>query len=115
MKQDTENLTGPFWHSAFMHIAKQYNEYKEHIKEWKVKHEERDEYTAHRIEYLEEHVVYLKKQNEDLQADYVVRLKAIGMNDQDIKEFDEHWKHLESEARWKDIFEKAKTAASRLQ
>jgi chromosome segregation ATPase len=104
MKQDTENLTGPFWHSAFMHIAKQQNEFKEHIKEWKARHEERDEYMAQHIESLEEHIVYLKKKYEDLQINYVERLKSVGMKDQDIKEFNEHWKSLEyGGLPWKEI------------
>lgn len=47
------------------------------------------------VDELEERLRFSTKRYEDLQADYHMRLRALGMSEQDIKDFDAYWQiHL---------------------
>ena len=39
---------------------------------------------------------------EELQVDYAARLKALGMDENDIKEFDAYWQEQRTKLRWSD-------------
>ena len=80
MKEDTERLADPFWKTAYGQLVERFKWVELHLQERLVDLEEKQR----RIEKLE-------KATEDLRIDYLARLKVLGMNDQDIQEFEAYW------------------------
>jgi hypothetical protein len=88
MKEDTTKLAEPYWRTAYMLLAEHYKLLEQMLQARVANLTEAQK----RTEELEEHVKFHKDRYEALQADYVARLKALGMSQKDIEEFDTYWK-----------------------
>ena len=84
MKHDAEMLADPFWRAVYSVLVERYK--------WlELRLQER---LADLVE-MQKRVEQLEKLNEDCHIDYIARLKALGMSEQDIKDFEAYWQaHL---------------------
>lgn len=88
MRHDAGMLADPYWRVAYGVLVNQYKAV-ENLLQDRLSDlaEERKQTDA-----SEESVQYYKKRYEDLHADYVARLRGLGMNENDVKDFDTYWK-----------------------
>jgi hypothetical protein len=94
MKQDTANLAEPYWRIAYAALVEQFKLLERLLQERLIDLEEERK----RTDQLEERIQYYQKRYEALQADYAARLKALGMSEQDIRDFNMYWQaHLEKD------------------
>jgi uncharacterized protein YfbU (UPF0304 family) len=84
MKRDADALTEPFWRVAYQQLVERYK-WLEDMVQARLKE----------MQELEERTQYYKRYAEDVQADYVARLRALGMSEDQVQEFDAYWKRLQ--------------------
>ncbi|GCF10874.1 hypothetical protein [Dictyobacter arantiisoli] len=87
MKHDADMIAEPYWKAAYSVLVERYKWIELRLQERISDLEEEQR----RVDRLEEDKQYYIKRYEDLQIDYSARLKALGMSEQDIKEFDAYW------------------------
>jgi hypothetical protein len=87
MKHDAEMLVDPYWRAVYSVLVEQYKLLELRLQERIADLEEERK----RTDMLEERLQYLTQRHEDLQADYAARLRALGMSEQDIKDFAMYW------------------------
>ena len=88
MKHDADTLAEPYWHAAYGVLVEHYKLLEARLQERLSDLEDERK----RTDALKESTQYYIKRYEDHQADYVARLRALGMSEKDIKEFDAYWK-----------------------
>ncbi len=88
MKHDADMLAEPYWRAAYLALVEQYKWLERMVQERLADLAKEREGT----DRLEERVQYYIKRLEDIRADYVARLKALGMSDKDIEAFDAYWR-----------------------
>jgi hypothetical protein len=94
MKQDAANLAEPYWRIAYTALVEQFKLLECLLQQRLIDLEEERK----RTDRFEERIQYYQKRYEALQADYAARLKALGMSEQDIKDFNKYWQaHLEED------------------
>ena len=94
MKQDATNLAEPYWRIAYAALVEQFKLLERLLQERLIDLEEERK----RTDQLEERIQYYQRRDEALQADYAARLKALGMSEQNIKDFNKYWQaHLEED------------------
>lgn len=87
MKQDADKITEPYWREAYKVLVERYKWIELRLQERMTDLEGERK----RVDELEERLSFYTKRYEDLQSDYHLRLKALGMSEQDIKDFDAYW------------------------
>lgn len=80
IKHDADMLADPYWREAYKMLADRYKWIEQRLQERMIEAEEHERY-----------IDSLEKSYEDIKIDYVARLKALGMNEQDIQEFNAYW------------------------
>ncbi len=88
MKHDAGALAEPYWYTAYRVLVEHYKLLEARLQERLSDLEEERK----RTDALKESVQYYSKRYEALQMDYVARLRAPGMSEKDIQEFDAYWK-----------------------
>jgi hypothetical protein len=81
MKEDAERFADPYWHGAYLLLVERYKWVELRLQERVADAEEMQK----RMEDMEKFI-------EDLRVDYLARLKALGMSEQEIQEFEVYWK-----------------------
>lgn len=98
MKHDAGILAEPYWKFKYFEIVSQCKWLEEKLQDRVNDLKKEREYT----DSLERDVQHYIKKAEAIQADCVARMRAVGMSEEDIREFnaywDEHTKHY-----WPDI------------
>lgn len=99
MREDTAKLSDQYWRIAYGVLVGQYQALErllqERIKDAEKQQEELEKRQRHidlLKERLEGEIKYYQNQMEALRIDYYARLKALGISEQDLKEFNEYWK-----------------------
>jgi len=87
MKHDAEALADPYWRAAYGVLIEHYKLLELRLKDRIADLEEEQK----RTDLLEERVQYYLRRYEDIQIDFVARLRALGINEQDIKDFETYW------------------------
>jgi acetoin utilization deacetylase AcuC-like enzyme len=87
MKRDADTLTDPFWKGAYSLLVEQYKRLELLLQARMVDLEKE----RMRSDTLEVHAEYYLRRYEDLQIDCVAKLKALGMSEQDIQDFETYW------------------------
>jgi hypothetical protein len=93
MKHDADALADPYWRAAYQGLVERYKWLENMVQARLLDMEE-----------LEKEVQYYKKRAEDIQIDYVARLRGLGISEEQIKEFDEYWRR-QLEEQWKSHIE----------
>ncbi len=88
IKQDAEKLVAPAWHKAYDLLTEQYKFLELRLQETVEHLAKADEH----IKTLEEILEYYRSRYKNIHIDYTARLKALGMNNQEIEEFNTYWK-----------------------
>jgi DNA repair exonuclease SbcCD ATPase subunit len=99
MQEDAAKLSDPSWRVAYSVLVGQYQALErlmqERLKDAEKQQEELEE-KQKRIDLLTERMEYYQQQYEQkieaLRIDYYARLKALGISEQDLREFNEYWK-----------------------
>ena len=98
MRHDADILEEPYWKIAYGELVRRYKWIEEKLQERINDLEKERKYT----DSLEREVQQYMKKAEAIQADCAARMRAVGMSEEDISEFntywDEHTKHY-----WPDI------------
>jgi hypothetical protein len=81
MKEDVERFADPYWHGAYLLLVERY-------KWMELRLQER----VADAEKMQKRMEDMEKFIEDLRVDYLARLKALGMSEQEIQEFEVYWK-----------------------
>jgi hypothetical protein len=87
MRRDADALADPYWRAAYAVLVEHYKLLEKLLQDRVADLEE----AQRQIESLEESRQYHIRRYEDLQIDYVARLRALGMSEQDIEEFNTYW------------------------
>src|SRR6267142_2165393 len=87
MKHDANMLMEPFWRHAYALLVEQCKFLEQRLADRIADLDEAQK----RMDTQDDLIRYYKQDYADLQADYVARLKALGMSEQDIKEFEAYW------------------------
>lgn len=87
MKQDADRVAETYWKAAYKALVEQYKALEVIVQERLSDLEEERK----RADELEKEVQYYLQQYEAIQIDCVARLRAVGMNDKEIKEFEAYW------------------------
>lgn len=88
MKEDAAKLSEPYWRTAYIALVEQFKALEQMLQ---TRNNELAEEREH-ADQLTKDRQYYKEQIETLRVDYIARLKALNLSEQDIKEFDEYWK-----------------------
>lgn len=88
MKHDADVLAEPYWRTAYSNLVEQYKLLELRLQERISDLEEQ----RRQNDTLEKSMHYYRRKYEDLQLDYVARLRALGMSEQDIEEFHAYWR-----------------------
>jgi DNA repair ATPase RecN len=89
MKRDAARLSDNYWRIAYLVLVEQYKQLELRLQDRLADLTENEK----RLDNLKKLTKHYEKQFEDMQIDYTARLKALEMNENDIKEFEEYWKH----------------------
>jgi predicted nucleic acid-binding Zn-ribbon protein len=80
MKEDAERAADIYWKQAYKKLAFEYQWVEVRLQ------------NAHKeMEQMQAYIQRLEKQVDDLYTDYRARLKATGMNEADIQDFERYW------------------------
>jgi len=88
IRHDADALAEPYWRTAYLALVERYKWLEGMVQARLLDLEKERKYT----DELEKLVDYYKQCAKDLQTDYVARLQGLGLNEEQIKEFDEYWK-----------------------
>lgn len=80
MKEDAERVADPYWHMAYNLLVERYKWVELRLQE-----------RLADLEEMQARIEKLEKLAEDLHIDYLARLKALGMSEQEIQEFEAYW------------------------
>ena len=81
MKRDADSLADPYWRAAYGLLRERYKWVELRLQERLADLDEKQQWRE-----------YYQKKREDMQLDYIARLRALGMSDEDIAEFEAFWK-----------------------
>jgi phage regulator Rha-like protein len=88
MKHDADMLAEPYWKATYKVLVEDYKWLEGKLQERLSDFEKEQNYN----DILKQQLQHYKQRDEDIQADCIARLRALGMSEQDIKEFDAYWK-----------------------
>jgi hypothetical protein len=88
MKQDVVTVQEPYWRIAYVVLVDQYKTL-EALLQARLSDLEAERKRNDELEGLLRHYILMY---EELKVDYIARLKALGMSESDIKDFDTYWK-----------------------
>jgi len=88
MRHDTDMLTETYWKAAYRGLVEQYQLLEKMLQKRNSELAEERE----RSDILAKGLEYYAQRCDDLQADYTARLRALGMNEQNIREYNDYWK-----------------------
>ena len=88
MKHDVDAITDPYWRGAYTMLVERFKLLEQMLQDRVRDLEKERAYT----DQLEQSLQHCRDRFEAIQADYAARLKALGMSDQDIRDFDAYWK-----------------------
>lgn len=92
MKHDADMLAEPYWKVAYSALVEHYKFIEKLLLDRVADLTKAQKY----IGELEERVKYYRGKCEDMQTDYLARLKALGMSEKDIEDFKLYWeKHIQ--------------------
>ncbi|HEX3643186.1 MAG TPA: hypothetical protein VHV10_18010 [Ktedonobacteraceae bacterium] len=87
-------LAEPYWRHAYRVLRGQYEMLEFRLQGYLKDDEERVSY----LDARERSIKHLYKRCQEMRVDYVARLKALGVSENDIKEFDVYWKEQMDES-----------------
>lgn len=87
MKEDAEGLADPFWKLAYEQLVYRYTWLEERLQDHLADMEEMQQ----QIERLEKLLKWSERRNKDDRLAFRAKLRALGLADRDIREFEEFW------------------------
>lgn len=99
MKEDAAKLSDPAWRVAYEVLAGHFRALEDLLQKqgndlttYQKALEEERKYTNELRERILDHRQHYQQQLEAMRIDYHARLKALGVSEEDLKEFNEYWK-----------------------
>lgn len=94
VRQDVTTLQEPYWRIAYIMLVEQFKAL-ETLLQARLSDLEAERKRNDELEELTRHYILMY---EELKVDYAARLKALGMSEQDIRDFNTYWQaHLEKD------------------
>jgi chromosome segregation ATPase len=87
MKRDATSLAEPYWRDAYKALVDQYRWLEDRLQERLADLDKKNR----EIDELEKRVQYWQDHYEALVANHALQLKALGISEQDIHEFEAYW------------------------
>ena len=95
MKQDAERLADPYWKLAYEQLVYRYRWVEARLQDRLKDMEEMQQ----QLERLEKFLERAEQKLKDCHIDFLARLKALGMSERDIREFEAYWATQMSDTR----------------